>query len=599
MSTDTAEYRAINYLEAQLLRSVRIMPNISKNDKTPSWDGDLFLYSDKIHAKDSLVGRIPIQVKEKCVNKFPDTISHSIKWADLHNYYNDKGIIYFVVCIHKETNDCQIYYKELPLLELRNLFDTHSFNKLAKTKSLSLNIFPKSVVDMEDTLFMFLKDMNKQLVLHTAEKIPSLSDSNKLGFKMEVLLGTTSDNPMRLLTDKSAYLYTTSDKTHGVSLPYKEGKCKIVEIVGENDWRVSVNDIVYYTISKVVYKERRQIIHLGDSFQLELNDNSGKASIHLSNNLSRRVHDLSFLISALETGSFTINDTRRNSQFTFSTKEFNSTILNQFKRQFPVIQSYYETLIKLGVTEDLQLNQLSKHDECYLNYLGECLRHEKVYETKNRSNGFQLLKVANITILFVLEELGTSDDVYQYEVHPIKNIKLYIPELNSDRERPVSLITYIRHEDPSLLIRLSNLDWEHLIEEYDRLSRIDKEFQIQMSSDDLLEVLHLYDKTNNQKFLEYAKKIQLWIKSVVDLDDSKEVCFLNDTQIYLREHSKLDETHKSGLYYILSTTTQTNIKYAVLLLLNDMDSAKKIYECLNENERNILDEQPISRFKNF
>ena len=599
MSRDTIEYKAVTYLEMHLLNSKYIIPEINTNDKTPSWDGDVFLYSDEKHAKDSLVGRVPIQVKGKCVNDFPKTLSYSIEWADLHNYYNDKGIIFFVVCIHKETSDYQIYYKELPLLELRNLFDKYSCSKSTKTKSLSLNLFPKGVIEMEHTLFTFLMDMNKQLVLHSTEKLPSLSNVNKMGAKMEVLLERTSDNPLRSLTEKSAYLYTTIDESHGVSLPYKEGKCKIVEIVGENDWHVSVNDVEYYTISKVVYKERLQIFHIGDSFQLELNDHGGKSSIHLSNNLTHRAHDLSFLISALETGSFTIKDARYDSPFTYSTKEFNISILDSFKRQFPVIRFYYDTLTKLGVTEDLQIDLLSEQDEGFLNYLGKCLSNEKVYETKGSSSVFQLVTIANLTILFVLNEIGHSNDVYQYKVHPIKNVDIYIPELNSDREEPVSIITYIRHEKPELLTQLSNLDWEHFIDEYNRLSRMNLDFQIQMATEDMLEILTQYDKTNKSCMLEYAKKVQCWIKSRIDLDNNNEVCMLNDAQIYLREHSMLDETRKSRLLYILSQTSQVDIKYAVLLLLGDMTSAKNMYECFGEEVRNILDKQPISRFKNF
>ena len=99
--------------------------------------------------------------------------------------------------------------------------------------------------------------------------------------------------------------------------------------------------------------------------------------------------------------------------------------------------------------------------------------------------------------------------------------------------------------------------------------------------------------------LEYAKKVQCWIKSRIDLDNNNEVCMLNDAQIYLREHSMLDETRKSRLLYILSQTSQVDIKYAVLLLLGDMTSAKNMYECFGEEVRNILDKQPISRFKNF
>ncbi len=74
-----------------------IKPYLSSNDKTPMWDGSLFVYKSKDDFnKERFDYRVPVQVKasEFDGDVFPEKTSYSIEITDLKNYLNDGGLVF-------------------------------------------------------------------------------------------------------------------------------------------------------------------------------------------------------------------------------------------------------------------------------------------------------------------------------------------------------------------------------------------------------------------------------------------------------------------------------------------------------------------------
>ena len=57
------EETATTALKAALLRCPILDSYIDSNDKTPSWDGTVFVYRNEKQKKADLLGKAPIQVK--------------------------------------------------------------------------------------------------------------------------------------------------------------------------------------------------------------------------------------------------------------------------------------------------------------------------------------------------------------------------------------------------------------------------------------------------------------------------------------------------------------------------------------------------------
>ena len=63
VNTKRIEEAATTALKAALLRCPILDSYIDSNDKTPSWDGTVFVYKSEETRKDNLAGRVPIQIK--------------------------------------------------------------------------------------------------------------------------------------------------------------------------------------------------------------------------------------------------------------------------------------------------------------------------------------------------------------------------------------------------------------------------------------------------------------------------------------------------------------------------------------------------------
>ena len=94
VNTKRIEESATTALKAALLRCPILEPYIGSNDKTPSWDGTVFVYKSEKTKKENLAGRVPIQIKgtEKVI--VSDTATFSCSVADLNNYYKDGGCVF-------------------------------------------------------------------------------------------------------------------------------------------------------------------------------------------------------------------------------------------------------------------------------------------------------------------------------------------------------------------------------------------------------------------------------------------------------------------------------------------------------------------------
>lgn len=98
MNPKRSEGKGVTAVNEFIFDSTYLIPYIDFNDRTDSWDGFIFVYSDKSNEKKDIDGRIPVQVKTHQVEAFnEDKRSNSFDVSDLINYKNDGGVILFTV----------------------------------------------------------------------------------------------------------------------------------------------------------------------------------------------------------------------------------------------------------------------------------------------------------------------------------------------------------------------------------------------------------------------------------------------------------------------------------------------------------------------
>ncbi len=594
MARDRIEKLAITSLEKVLLKSKYVIPQISENDKTPSFDGELLVYSTEDHTKDQMEGVIPVQVKGVTVETFMGKCAYPFAWADLENYYKDKGCLFFVVQLLKSDDEqYRVYYKEWPLLELQKILQKYPAPREHETISLPLSEFPTEKDAIDTKLFTFCNDMRKQLVVNGWTQLPSLKEFD--GGKFEIQLtafGADKLQPLQVLTKEARYLYK---RTAQGLFPVSEGKVKI-SVNTEQDIPVSVNGVRYYDICSATHAEGKDIHRIGDSLEFEFLEDRIRYNVRLSNSLRKREYDLRFLLAAIEHGSFELGEHIHMSMGELATDE---ETVKQWRGQYGDLEFFVRFMDRIGVKGDLLIDQMKSGDEARLNDLANGVLSGEVYKCKKPESVFCVTPIGNLQLLLMYEEIGHTAEGYLYRLHPLKEFKLEIAADTEDEEGlEVPIISYVRHEKPELLGTISNLDWERLVNEYERLADKDREFYTELATEDMLAMIDLYDKTKKGNLLENAKRVQEWLAKQCRDEEGKQIMALNRLQI-VRRMRELTENERGELAAIAAKAKNAKIRYGAHLLLDEKANAKYWYRQLSVEEREEVDGQPIIRFKEF
>ena len=123
-----SEMLGISFLQIALGKTDHLVAHINTNDKEPSWDGDVEVYSKAghVHAKSDLLLKVPVQVKGHCKpNLKKKSIKYSIQYADLRNYLYVGGTIFFVVYVNDSGDRAAIYYVKLLPYDLKKYLKTY------------------------------------------------------------------------------------------------------------------------------------------------------------------------------------------------------------------------------------------------------------------------------------------------------------------------------------------------------------------------------------------------------------------------------------------------------------------------------------------
>lgn len=96
---------------------------LNEDDKEPSWDGDIIIYSNEDLKAENIIYKIPTQVKgkndESLLNRI--RITYPVKYKHLRNYFNNGGVCYFVIVISDDGERTTIFYNALTPIKLQSL----------------------------------------------------------------------------------------------------------------------------------------------------------------------------------------------------------------------------------------------------------------------------------------------------------------------------------------------------------------------------------------------------------------------------------------------------------------------------------------------
>lgn len=583
------EGEAVDFIKTEIRKSKRMFPYIDDNDRTPSWDGNIFLYSNSSGEKNNLLGKIPVQVKGHNIRSFPKgNMKYRAEMADLRNFYNDKGVLFFVVCLRElEAGGFEKkgYYTCLPIVKLKELLEKGKGQ--AKT-TIELSPMPNKIKELENSLFTFYDDLGKQVGVRYVKELPSIQDltDEQLGRQFEfTVMVENNKNPWNQITSSYRYLYA---KTANGILPFKEGPCKLA-FMTEREATIRIGERIYYKMVKVKYQSGKTSIIVGDSIEIFLDEEGciGKIQINLTQSFIHRLVDLDFLLEAYRAKHFLFNNTKID--FVLSDNIIKEREKEEHLEVLKKLKILFDTL---HITKDLQLNKLKARDWNLLELLHSCLLYHKPYTTKKKMEVLCQIKIQDIRILLLTTEIRAEKGRYHYRLKDLfEETAAFACETNGGETYPASVFVAMTLER---YCTCSNINWGQQIPSFKEIIKENPE-TFNLANMSVLQMLAAYDRTKNKELISQAEKLQDWLMKETHSDLPCDLMTINKCQI-IKRNREFTEKEQLEIRNVINQTKDESFKFACYLLLGEKTAAKYHYAKVDEQTKVDMKNWPIMKF---
>ena len=461
MNPNQIELLAVNAVEDYFTKIERINPMIPLADKEPSWDGFLYLYSDDSMKKETMIGRIPVQLKGK-TGEFVESLSFPVKTSDLRNYMREGGCLYFVVLIN-DKQERKIFHRMLIPVELQNILK-------GKEQQKSINVKMKPLEGSEDDVYHSLVDFYRDMKKQTGSPIKTLSlkdlvDGNYDTFRFSLSgFDASKESLESFITRKAICLYVKSMDANASDIPIQEGRC-FLKLIQDVKQAVSVNGIVFYNSFEKTFEKNKIILGIGHCLKVAFDSqNPIEISVNIkleATELKAMTQDIRFVLAAIENKSFKIGDF----QVDIPSDDESQKLYVLLKGEYARLQRIEILLERLHVIKDLDLSTMQKVDWTTLKILTEGILDEKELSLNVKESRLHNIKVGNLMfLLIVCQQKSGKFRIFDYFTPP-SALKLISPEeYEASKYAVLNVDGYVRYDNidfPNILPSISALKAKH------------------------------------------------------------------------------------------------------------------------------------------
>ena len=587
-NTKRIEESATTALKAALLRCPILDSYIDSNDKTPSWDGTVFVYKSEETKKENLAGRVPIQIKgtEKVI--VSDTATFSCSVADLNNYYKDGGCVFFLISVDLSSGNSRIFYKTLLVVDLDKIIKGAGKQK---TSTIHLNLFPTEANEISSIFMEFTDNVHKQMGF-IGKDIPTFESLEANGAEITSLtftasgIGLTLDEIPKFLSTHDFYLYA---KVKGLDVDVPIDKVTNAIVSKPVDGEVRVRERCFFPAYRVVYENGKPLIRIGKGISVALKAEDNRITVHTDrpDTLSDFIIEADFFVELVEQGELTLNGV------TIPLNGASLADLQERKKTLEYCKDVKKMLDYLGVTEELLLNDLSENDEKNLrNFTGAVLYNRKIgFPNMEHDQFYGAFKIANLVIWIWAKR--QSDGMYSIDsFFKLHQIALFTDD-DVDLKKPVQASQFVLF-DKKGLVHISNMDYELV---YSDISQTPPSPEYCTKVNFLvLDMIGAYDEQtkHDEKLLNLAERICDWLKSIESMIDP-EVLLLNKLQITKRRRT-LSTSEIIELAKLTENSYPPATRCGAYLLMDADEEAQKCFDELPLIAQEEFLKYPICHF---
>lgn len=575
MNSNKIETGAINCLKTILWNCPHIDPDISENDKRLSWDGFIFLFSDKEHKKENLVCKCEIQVKGK--EKLGRRRSFSISIADLINYQNNGGVLFFVVDI--ETN--KVFYSELLPIKIGNILQDKA--KRPKSISVELDEFPTNPMAIEILIKKFCEHSDKQRaskgrIIDFNEKTMELNGGSC--FKGE--LNLIKEKNSIYLSEKSTYLY--KQNKDGSILPLNI--VKIAKITKTQKLDIYIDDKLWKNISVqsvVTQKNEQPYLLINDNIYIYYNEAVKEPLKFILRGKISNLKVSGELMNLINQGC----EVKLENWGIFKMCPDMEQKIN-FNGFYKELMAVVNVLEYLGVSDIVSYEQLTEDDINVLLWMSERIADpKKSFKEDTIEAAIELHQFSSFRVvtLFVKD---SSQNIWI--LNPF-GFPFGISKDNKNDSLIYPLFIFLGEEE---LEFASNLNYDIMLECITTYT-----FKVGCSEEMIgfiLRALLVVDRTKNKCLLSVvtclAKRLYEFEKTIINL--------INYLQCIRREREVTQEEADSLLNLFEENNDKSLVfECAIALILKDKYKYHRWYKQLDSKDKKVFDSYPIKYLENL
>lgn len=605
MNNKAIETLAVSAVRDIIVQSEYLDPFINDNDKEPSFDGFVYLYSEKGKKKEALVGRIAVQVKgtQKKASSKAGLLKFTAKVSDLRPYLREGGIVYFVVFISNNGKTKHIFYCDLLPMKIRKILENIGTKQ---TTQIHLKPFPTNPKQLRGLFVAFYEHKSKQAILHNLKTIPTIDDLQKQGNLNQISLSSAGSrvysNPIDAILYDEVYIYASVNGT-GALFPIDIISETLERVVfSEFDSNISINNRLYYTKYNVNYYEDKDVLKFGKCISLTSpkHKSKGKQTIAINfspcSSLRHRANDLAFLINLIDHDGFYRNE------------EFYSYVLNlDDKVSFPVLKfkkelQFLEDILKvfdvLHISDDLELDKLTERDYHELNVLIDAFAFGKeISDIRNDIPVQFCMAIGNLRIsLFQKRNEDTGKTkLYDFFDDRIK-FGFQLVDSNDDEQQHFSPAFAMLDADGWRLF--SNINYTDVVPAFKRIyDQHGDQHIFTVANNSLLSILLAYDACNKSPLILLAKELASWInKNALEDIKSKRIYIINYYQTFKRMRELTIEERRVLLDIAEDNEEDIQLRVGAHILLGNFEIAELYLSRMNEQDQKQFKQYPIYHF---
>ncbi|PFZ93859.1 DUF4365 domain-containing protein [Bacillus wiedmannii] len=559
-----------------------LKPNIPVDDKGISFDGDIDVFKDNTETVESLIGKVPVQVKGTEVEKFTDGIrTFPMELSHLQNYYNNQGVILFVVEIDQD-GETKIFYKQLLPKELYDILRVYGNEKGQKQRVLRLR--PISETNLRSVCMKFLSETKKQSLMLIEHNPFDKKDYNK--FLFTSLTYDPTAEVANNIFEHDFTLYGVKGK-----LPVPLEHAQITSLKSEMIEKIIIDEKPYEFSIEITDTKTEIVIFVEGSLEIIYT----KADANFNFKL-KRLHSLSIQLKVLPMildllSGQSINFQNLELEFTLTVSEEDLELKSRFMELHATFLKLREVFKLLEVREDIEFGD--KHDDINVSINQICAFTKMMLEDDFSSFKIDSPDQAKLTLFHLCEiqlllfynpnERPKLSNAFSEDIlNGHTSVKI------NDINLPYSPYVLL---NVSALAHASNLNIEIIKQSFDRIQPYYDENLASWTNEFCLMCVNAYDLVSNIDLLHLAEHI--YNQYAGENLHSNIVC-INQFQIKKRKFDYLTEYDKQHLF-TLKQNNQNNmeLQFCVSVLLESSQEAQLCFNHLNKDLQDYYKTLPI------